>query len=75
MNTEETPIDLIRALPAEKQEEILVHAQSLLASNAGNKAPRKSGRGLWADLGIDLTAEDIEGARREMLKNFPRDDF
>ena len=75
MNTEQTLIDLIRALPPEKQQEVLDHAQRLRASNGGTKPPRKSGRGLWADLGIDLTAEDIDKARGEMLKNFPRDDF
>jgi hypothetical protein len=32
--------------------------------------PRKSGRGLWADLNIDLSAEVIDEARREMWKDF-----
>jgi hypothetical protein len=33
-----------------------------------------SGRGLWSDLGIDLTAEDIDEGRREMWKSFLRQD-
>jgi hypothetical protein len=64
VNTEQTIIDLIRALSSDKQREILAHAQSLRASTAASKSPRKSGRGLWADLAIDLTSEDIDGARR-----------
>jgi len=39
------------------------------------RKPRKSGRGLWADSNIDLSAEDIDEARREVWKNFPRSDF
>jgi hypothetical protein len=39
------------------------------------RKPRKSGRGLWADLNIDLSAEVIDAARREMWKTFVRDDF
>jgi len=34
-----------------------------------------NGRGLWADLSIDLSTEDIDEARREMWTDFPRDDF
>ena len=75
MNTEQTIIDLIRSLPSDKQEEMLAHAQQLRARSGEVKTPRKSGRGLWADLGIDLTAEDIADAHREMWKNFPREDI
>jgi hypothetical protein len=28
---------------------------------------------LWADLGVDITEEDIAEARREMWGNFPRE--
>jgi len=31
--------------------------------------------GLWADLDIGITDEDIDEARREMWGNFPRDDI
>jgi hypothetical protein len=37
------------------------------------KLPRRSLKGLWADLGIDITEADIAEARREMWGNFPRD--
>lgn len=75
MNTEQAILDAVRALPPDQQEEILAHARQLQARSDTVKAPRKSGRGLWADLGIDLTSEEIDEARREMWKNFPRDGF
>jgi hypothetical protein len=37
--------------------------------------PLKSAYGLWADLNIDISAEDIDEARREMWGNFPREDI
>lgn len=37
--------------------------------------PRRSMLGLLADLGPAPSDEDIEEARREMWKNFPRDDY
>jgi putative lipoic acid-binding regulatory protein len=36
---------------------------------------RKSLRGLWKDLNVHLTAEDIDQARKEMWANFPREDI
>jgi hypothetical protein len=75
MTLEQAILDAVRNLPAEKQEEILDHAKQLRRQSAEPKQPRKSGRGLWADLDIRLTIEDIDAARREMWKNFPRNDF
>jgi len=31
-------------------------------------------KGLWADLNISLSADDIEENQREMWKDFPRED-
>ena len=44
-------------------------------SPAEAKQPRRSSRGLWADLGVEITEKDIEEARREMYANFPREDI
>lgn len=38
-------------------------------------APLKSLYGLWADLNIDVSEEDIAEVRREMWANFPREDI
>jgi len=32
-------------------------------------------KGLWADLGVSLSAEEIKENQREMWKNFPREDI
>lgn len=73
MTLEQSILNAVRALPPEKQAEVLKIAESL-KQDTGAKRPRKSGRGLWADLGISLSAEDIDEARKEMWGNFPRSD-
>jgi hypothetical protein len=35
----------------------------------------KSVKGLWADLGISISAKAIDEARHEMWGNFPREDI
>ena len=65
-------VERLRDLPPEKQQEVLDFAESLRGKNpTGN--PRRSLRGLWKDLNIEITEEDIAEARREMWGNFPRD--
>ena len=74
MSIEQQIIEAVRALPDDKQEEILMHA-TRLRDEAGPRKPFKSIRGLWADLNISLSAEEIEENQRDMWKNFPRDDI
>jgi hypothetical protein len=74
MTLEQWIIDAVRSLPPEKQQELLEHAARLKAENKLKK-PLRSIKGLWADLGIALSAEEIDDARRDMWKKFPRDDF
>jgi hypothetical protein len=68
---EQSLLDAVRSLPPEKQKELLEHANRL-RQDAAPRKPFKSIRGLWADLNIVLTAEEIEENRRDMWKNFPR---
>ena len=42
---------------------------------ASRPAPRRSLRGLWADLGPAPSAEEIDEARREAWASFPREDI
>lgn len=37
--------------------------------------PLRSLRGLWKDLDFDISAEEIDEARREAWTNFPREDI
>ena len=53
MSLEQAILEAIRALPAEKQQEVLNHAAKL-RDEAESKSPFKSVRGLWADLGVLL---------------------
>lgn len=39
------------------------------------KQPLHSLYGLWADLNVNISAEDIDQARKEMWGNFPREDI
>ena len=74
MSVEQAILEAVRALPPDKQQEVLNHAARLLEEGAP-KRPFKNMRGLWADLGISLSAEEIEENQREMWKNFPREDI
>lgn len=64
----------LRNLSMERRKEVLDFAE-FLESKSSPKRPRRSLRGLWADLDIQITEEDIDEARREMWGNFPREDI
>jgi len=72
MSLEQSILEAVRTLPPEKQQELLTHANRL-REDAATKRPFKSIKGLWADLNISLTSEEMEENRREMWKNFPRE--
>jgi hypothetical protein len=72
MTIEQKVLEKLRDLPPVKQKEVLDFVDSLKEEN-GPKAPRRSLLGLWADLNIHITEQDIAEARREMWGNFPRD--
>lgn len=74
MSLEQAILDAVRALSADKQQEILSHA-ARLRDESVKKKPFKSVSGLWADLGISLSSSEIDDNKREMWKNFPRDDI
>ena len=75
MTLEQEILDAVRALPADRRRELLDQVSRLRDEATQPPKPRKSGRGLWADLNIDLSADVIDEARREMWKTFVRDDF
>ena len=62
----------LQELPPDKQEQVLEFVRDLAQQN-GAKQPLRSLEGLWADLDIHITEEDIAEVRREMWGNFPRD--
>ena len=72
MSVEDALIEKLRALPPDKQQEALDFIE-FLQRKAKTAQPRRSLEGLWADLGVDITEEEIAEARREMWGNSPRD--
>jgi hypothetical protein len=71
MTIEERVLEKLRELPPEKQKEVLNFVEFLKQKN-GSAKPLRSLRGLWAELNINITDEDIAQARREMWGNFPQ---
>jgi Protein of unknown function (DUF2281) len=72
MNLEQAVLDKLRALPPEKQQEVLDFADFLQQKTMAKRS-LKSVKGLCADLKVDITEEDIAQARQEMWGNFPRE--
>lgn len=72
MSIEQAVIEKLRTLPQDLQQQVLDFAE-FLQQKSLPKRPRRSLKGLWADLGIDITEADIDEARREMWGNFPRE--
>jgi len=72
MTFEEKLLGKVRQLSPEKQKEVLEFVDAMKLQEGGKK-PLRSLEGLWADLDIHITEEDIAEARREMWGSFPRD--
>ena len=62
-------------LPPDEQRELLDFAEFLRLRCEPKRMPLRSIGGLCEDLGIDISAEEIDAARREMWGNFPREDI
>lgn len=67
-SVKESVVEILEVLPPEKQQELLNFAKFLKMANIV-KRPRKSLKGMWADLDIHITEEDIKEVRREMWGN------
>jgi hypothetical protein len=68
---EQQVLDKLHRLPREKRIEVLDFVTFLAGRERRTGPPRRSLKGLWADLGVNVSAEDIAGARREMWSGFP----
>jgi hypothetical protein len=73
MTTWEMIAQKAKELPPEKQRQVLDFVDFVRVRSCGTR-PLRSPEGLWADMGFDITEEDIARARREMWGNFPRED-
>jgi hypothetical protein len=73
MSIEKSVLEKLLKLPVDKQKEVLDFVESL-EKEVGQRRSRRSLKGLWADLGLDISREDIAEVRREMWGGFPRED-
>jgi hypothetical protein len=74
MSLEHAIQQIVHALPLDKQRELFDYASRLQAEST-KKPPFRSIEGLWAHLGISISAEEIDENRREMWRGFPREDI
>ncbi|MCX6610678.1 MAG: hypothetical protein NTW74_07480 [Acidobacteria bacterium] len=74
MTVEQAILDAVRALPFDKQQELLSHANRL-RDEAKPPKPFRSIKGLLSGRGISISAEDIDEVRSTMWKNFPSKDI
>lgn len=72
MSIEQEVLERVRALPPDKQRQVLDFVEFL---SRAVRQPRRPLKGLWADLGVDVTEEDIAEARRESWGCFPSPDL
>lgn len=69
MSIEKSVLEKLLKLPADKQKEVLDFVESL-EKKTGATGRRGVLKGLWADLGVEVSAEDIAEARREAWGDF-----
>lgn len=74
MSLEQAILEIVHELSPDKQRELFDYV-SRLRTGGAKKPPFRSVEGLWADLGISLSAEEIDETQREMWRNFPREDI
>ena len=74
MSIAEAVLNELDGLPPDRQKEVLDFVRFLRQAHP-TRSHRRELEGLWADLGVDISAEEIDAARREMWGNFPRDDI
>jgi len=74
MSIDELVSEKIRLLPPEKQQEVLDFVE-FLAQPKTPPASRPRMKGIFADLNVHISEEDIAKARQEMWEGFPREDL
>lgn len=72
MSVEQAILEVVRELPLDKQQELLRHATQMRAESSP-RTSMQTLRGLWADLNISLSEEEIQSSRNEVWAGFPRD--
>ena len=71
MTFEEQVLEKLRGLPLQSQKEVLDFVSRLQENSA--QRSKRSLRGVWNGLKVDISDRDIEEARQAMWRGFPRD--
>jgi len=72
MTSEEVLLETFKILPMNRKQELLDYAKTLEQKEAVKKS-RVSLKGIWADLNVNITDEDIREARNEMWRGYTKD--
>jgi hypothetical protein len=72
MNLEESFFEKLGQLPPEKRSEALDFVDFLHSKSSAAVSLRRRPRGLWADLGIKISEQEISQARAECWSGFAR---
>ncbi len=74
MTSEEALLEQIKVLPPDLKKEVS-HFVEFLQTKVQKENSRVSLEGIWADMEVNISDEDISEARKEMFGNFPREQF
>ena len=74
MSIEDAVLEKLRTLPPHQKQEVLDFAD-FLSAKSGKARPHRNLLGIWDGLGVHITEEDIDEARKEMWGNLTRDDI
>jgi hypothetical protein len=72
MTIEQAVLQQLQTLSVEKKQEVLDFVEFLRIKQTV-KRQRRNPIGLFADLKVEITAQEIDEARQAMWGNFPRD--
>ncbi len=72
MTLEETLLEKFKVLPTIRKQELLDFAE-FLEHKESKPQRRRSLKGIWSDLNVNITEEDIREARNEMWRGYTKD--
>ncbi len=74
--TADTVLGMLRRLPPRERLSVIAKALPDTERDLAVQTPTLSSlRGLWKNLNFDVSAETIDGVRREVWADFPQEDF
>ena len=72
MTVKDAVIEKLEVMPTDQQREVLEFIDSMQPKEKPRK-PLRSLQGIWADLNVHITEEDLREARNEMWRGYTRD--